>query len=111
VKVEISLNLDEFKELLTNCDGFKELLAINNVKPATETVKNDGSDKGDEPSAIKSGPQAKVTLEEVRAKLAALSQDGKQAEVKALIKKYGGAKLSDITKDKYPSLLKDAEEL
>jgi hypothetical protein len=49
------------------------------------------------------------TLEQVRAKLAALTQSGKQAEVKALITKYGAKKLSEIPKDKYPELLKDAE--
>lgn len=50
-----------------------------------------------------------ITLETVRAKLAALTQSGKQAEVKALIQKYGGAKLSDIPEDKYPELMKEAE--
>ncbi|AEE92547.1 conserved protein of unknown function [Tepidanaerobacter acetatoxydans Re1] len=49
------------------------------------------------------------TLEQVRAKLAALTQSGKQAEVKALITKYGAKKLSEIPEDKYPELLKDAE--
>ena len=52
-----------------------------------------------------------ITLEEIRAKLAALTQGGKQAEVKALIKKYGGAKLSDIPKDKYPELMHEAEAM
>lgn len=50
-----------------------------------------------------------ITLEQVRAKLAALTQGGKQAEVKTLIEKYGGAKLSDIPKDKYPELMQEAE--
>ncbi|MBU5439893.1 rRNA biogenesis protein rrp5 [Tissierella sp. MSJ-40] len=49
------------------------------------------------------------TLEEVRHHLALLSQRGKQAEVKALITKYGVRKLSEIPKEKYPELLKDAE--
>ena len=50
-----------------------------------------------------------ITLEQVRAKLAALTQGGKQAEVKTLIEKYGGAKLSDIPKDKYSELMQEAE--
>lgn len=50
-----------------------------------------------------------ITLEEVRAKLAALMQAGKQAEVKKLLKKHGGNKLSDVPKENYPGLLKDAE--
>ena len=43
------------------------------------------------------------------AKLAALMQEGKQAEVKALLQKHGGEKLSDVLEENYPALLKDAE--
>ena len=50
-----------------------------------------------------------ITLEEVRAKLAALMQEGKQAEVKALLQKHGGEKLSDVPEENYPALLIDAE--
>lgn len=50
------------------------------------------------------------TLEEVRQNLA-LSQSGKQKEVKDLITKYGAKKLSDIPSDKYKELLKDAGEI
>lgn len=52
-----------------------------------------------------------VTLEQVRAKLGALSQAGKQAQVKALIEKFEAKKLTDIPKEKYPELLKEAEAL
>ena len=54
-------------------------------------------------------PSPKITLEGVRAKLAALMQEGKQAEVKALLQKHGGEKLSDVLEENYPALLKDAE--
>jgi hypothetical protein len=57
---------------------------------------------------IVSTPQ-EITLEEVRVKLAALMQSGKQAEVKQLLQKHGGNKLSDVPKENYPALLKDAE--
>ena len=53
----------------------------------------------------------KVTLETVRAKLASLAQSGKQAEVKKLITSFGAKKLREIPKEKYPELLKKAEEL
>ena len=52
-----------------------------------------------------------TTLEEVRAKLTSLSQCGKQAEVKEIIKKFGASKLTDIPKDKYEELLKAAEAI
>lgn len=52
-----------------------------------------------------------ITLEEIRTKLTSLSQSGKQAEVKALIKGFGVSKLTDIPKEKYPELLKAAEAI
>jgi hypothetical protein len=111
VKVEINLNLDEFKNLLVNCDEFRQLLATGIEEPATETVESVGGVKGDEPSATKQEPESTVTMETVRAKLAALMQIGKQAEVKELLKKHGGDKLSDIPKENYPALLAEAEEI
>lgn len=53
----------------------------------------------------------KIALEDVRAKLAALSQSGKQQQVKALVNKYGASKLTDIPQEKYGEILKDAEAL
>lgn len=52
-----------------------------------------------------------ISLEDVRAVLAKLSQHGKTADVKELIVKYGGTKLSDIDESKYGDLLKDAEDI
>ena len=54
-------------------------------------------------------PSKKISLEDVRAVLAKLSQHGKTSEVKELIIKYGGTKLSDVDEGKYKDLLKDAE--
>jgi hypothetical protein len=52
-----------------------------------------------------------TTLEEVRAKLAQLSQSGKQAEVKNLIAAMGATKLTEVSADKYAELLAQAEAL
>lgn len=52
-----------------------------------------------------------ITLEKVRAVLAAKSQGGKQPEVKALIVKHGANKLTDLDPSCYEELLKEAEEL
>lgn len=53
--------------------------------------------------------EPKITLEDVRARLAQLSRDGKTAKVKALIQKYGANKLSEVNPDDYEALLLDAE--
>lgn len=52
-----------------------------------------------------------ATLEQVRAVLAEKSQSGKQPQVKALIQKYGGNKLTDLDSTCYKKLKKEAEEL
>lgn len=72
-------------------------------KPAEETTPEPVKEKETEPP--------KITIEEVRTKLADLSKSGKQAEVKALISKFGASKLTDIPAEKYPELLDAAKEL
>lgn len=52
-----------------------------------------------------------ISIEGVRAVLAAKSQGGKQPEVKALIIKYGANKLTDLDPACYKNLLKEAEVL
>lgn len=52
-----------------------------------------------------------LTLEDVRAVLAVKSQNGMTAEVKGLITKYGGTKLSDVDPKHYADLINDAEVL
>lgn len=64
-----------------------------------------------ETSADASDSATEVTLVEVRAKLAALSQAGKAKEVKAVLSGYGVAKLTDLPKDKYAELLANVEQL
>lgn len=63
------------------------------------------------PAAPAAKPAKKVTLEQVRAVLAQKSHDGLTAEVRALLQKYGAAKLSAIDPQHYEALLKEAEEL
>lgn len=52
-----------------------------------------------------------ISLETVRVKLAELSQNGKQKEVKGLITSLGYKKLSDVPADRYAELLEKAAEL
>jgi putative IMPACT (imprinted ancient) family translation regulator len=70
------------------------------LKPETPTVNKE------EKSETKA-----VTLEQVRAVLAAKSHDGFTAEVRALLEKHGASRLSEIDPANYPALLADAEGL
>ena len=57
----------------------------------------------------KKKPKLELKLEDVRAVLAEKSRAGHTAEVRALLKKYGAAKLSEIDPANYGVLMKDAE--
>lgn len=58
-----------------------------------------------------SPPEPELTLEQVRAVLADKSRKGHTAEIRALLQKYGAAKLSGIDPANYKALLTDAEVL
>ena len=77
------------------------------AKPAAPVTPTAAPASGPASGAIE--PELAVTFEAVRAKLAAVAQAGKQAEVKKLLNKYGAAKLSDIPKNKYAELMADVE--
>lgn len=55
--------------------------------------------------------EPELTLEQVRAVLADKSRKGHTDEVRALLQKYGAAKLSGIDPANYKALLADAEVL
>ena len=52
-----------------------------------------------------------ITFEEVRTRLAELSRDGKTAQVRELIAKFGATKLSEVDKKHYPAILDGAVEI
>ena len=62
--------------------------------------------------AAKPKKKAKTyTLEDVRGVLAEKSQNGLTSEVKGLIAKFGGSKLSDINPSNYEAIIQEAEVL
>ena len=52
-----------------------------------------------------------ISIQDVRAVLAEKSQDGFTQEVRDLIQKYGGTKLSEVPKENFQKLMSDAKEL
>lgn len=56
-------------------------------------------------------PKEKITLEEVRAVLAEKSRNGFTTEVKALIRKFGVEKLSDIEESRFADVLAEVEAI
>lgn len=91
--------------LVVVAEGIRAMAGGNTAgnSPA-ETHEDDGK-------AGTSEPEKTVTIEDVRAVLAAKSQDGKTKEVKALLMKYDAGKLSGVKPEDYAALLKEAEAL
>ena len=68
-----------------------------------------GDDTEPQAPVKKEEPKPELKLENVRTVLAEKSRAGHTAEVRALLKKYGAAKLSAVDPANYEALLKDAE--
>ena len=86
---------------LTIADGFEKLAAGYRALAVSKTA----------PVAKVSEETVEITIEEVRAVLAAKSEAGKRKEVKDLLLKYDSGKLSGVKKSDYPALMADAEAL
>lgn len=83
--------------------------AINDV---ADWLTQQFSGNADEPKTEpKKEPEPELKLEDVRAVLADMSRKGHTAEIRALLQKYGAAKLSGVDPANYKALLKDVEGL
>lgn len=105
-------------ELLKMAEGFfmvAESLRIlagqtEMVNPCTDRAEDTMQEK--QADTVKADTkEKKVTVEQIRAVLAEKSQDGKTAQIKELLIKYGAAKLSTVDEKNYSALLTDAEKL
>ena len=100
---KIKLLLDVVSDMRSLADSIQ---AVADVMAGNEPVETK------EPTTTVKEPKKKeITLEEVRAKLAEKSQAGLTAQVREIIKKYGGSKLSEVDPKHYADMLKDAEVL
>lgn len=88
----------------------KEKTAKKADKPKKETKKAEPEPDAAEEETTEEESTG-LTFEQVRVKLAEVSQKGKQKELKDLITSFGVAKLSDIPEEKYAELLEKAAEL
>ena len=103
--MEIKVTVEASPELMLAVDNLTAaLIEIININLKTGPA--DSAKPADKPA-----DQPTLTLETVRAKLANLSQGGKQKEVKAIIESFGVKKLTDIPAEKYPEVMEKAAEL
>lgn len=80
------------------------------VPPEARVATPDPEEAADTPEPDET-PATTVTKEEVRAKLAALAQKGKQAEVKDALSRLGVTRLSDLDPKNYGRLMDLAREI
>lgn len=91
------------KEVYTKfAEGFESLAA------ACRSLAEGGAE-----TAPKATPEPKkaVTIEQVRAAMSAKSDEGKTAQIKALLMKYDAGKLSGVKPEEYADLLREVEAL
>ena len=93
-------------------------LAIKDLRSAAATINEVAntlaemfSTTADEAPDAATPAEPQLTLEQVRAVLADKSRMGFTAEIRALLQKYGTAKLSGIDPANYKALVADAEVL
>lgn len=116
--MELQITITNLPELIEALKGLVSAVGTPQAKAATKTVETKAAkvvEKVVETSVEEEDmfgspdqPTVDYTFEDVKAKLAKLSQGGKQAEVKALITSFDAAKLSDIHLSKYAELMKKA---
>src|SRR5690606_17129568 len=102
---KIKLLLDVVSDMRSLADSIQ---AVADVMAGNELVQTK------EPATTVKEPETnkkEITLEEVRAKLAEKSQAGLTAQVREIIQKYGGTKVSEVHPSYYADMLKEAEGL
>lgn len=111
--IKVNLLLEVISDLRSLTDSLQAVVdgMGKEEAPAIDATTTQEEVKKEKKPSKKPGPKKQYTLEEVRGILAEKSQNGFTAEVKALIEKYGGSKLSDINAENYAALIEEAKVL
>ncbi len=88
-------------------DSYEKLAAGFRALASQDAAPGPSDDK----PAVSKKAEKKVTIEQVRAAMSAKSDEGKTAQVKALLMKYDAGKLSGVKPEDYADLLREVEAL
>lgn len=108
---KIKLLLDVVSGMRSLADSLQAIADVMDGDESVKTAEPTASVHDVEPKKMEKPKKKEITLEEVRAKLAEKSQAGLTAEVREIINKYGGSKLSEVDPKHYADMLKGAEVL
>ena len=100
--------MSKSKDMLMTIEGLRNAAAA--ITDAANWLAEQFTGDGDVSKEVEE-PVKQLTLEEVRAVLATASRNGHTAEIRSLLQKYGGSKLSEIAPASYQALLEDVEVL
>ena len=109
---KVKLLLDVIEDIRSLADSLEAVADAMSHPDSPEPKAEDP--KAPAPTAVEEAPTSAATAmgkAELRAFLGKNSLAGHKDTVQALIRKYGGQKLSDIDPQYYPALQKDAEGL
>jgi len=103
---ELSRGIRELAEIIGDAPVTIDAQPVETPSPAlpAPSLPLDANGVRPEPA-----PDHGITKETVRAKLAALMQDGK--DVQPILEAFGAKRLSEIPPTKYPEVMRKAEEL
>lgn len=113
-KVTIDINLKASEEVTNSLLTLAAVL--NNSVPIFDETEKTIQDKisnhkSNQKTNLVDEKSNNIALTELRSLLSKISREGKQLEVKNLIKKFGGKKLTDIPKDKYEEMYKQGTQI
>ena len=109
--------MDKMKLLLEHAE--KLLKVAEDIRTLADSIQavcmvvtdNLPAKEADAPPEPEPSPEPEIPLEKVRGILAEKSRYGHTAEVRAIIKKFGADRLSDIDPKDYAAVLREAEVL
>ena len=96
-------SLKAYAEAMTEAEGFETIYTPEAEEPAKKPAAKA------EPVPVKKAAEKQISRTDVRAKLADLARGGFGDEVKAVLKKYGAERFSEIKDEDLPALMKEAE--
>lgn len=104
---KIKLLLDVVEDMRSLADSIQDVADAMTQSEA----QSDTAPKATEIPKPVSKIEKRVTIEEVRAVLLPLNQDGYGEQIRAIFKRYGAEKLSGVAESDYAAVIRDAEEL
>ena len=100
-------------EIILNAAKDLRALYSNEAPELPETAKSAAVQQTEPVPQAEAAPKEETktySFTQVRGIMAALSSQGKKAEARALLEKYGASRLSEVKPEDYPALVADAKE-